>query len=374
MPKKKILLLYAAPDSGHAQAAHAVVEAIKRHSDWDAAEDNVIRYFPHLGGLFLKLYHWMIANHSGVWGRMHDNPELYPLVRQAEGLLYDQDIFKLRQMLERHRPDAVISTHALPIRILAGAKSRGRLDTPLFGVTTDFWAHRYWASVSVDRYFASSKQAADDLARHGVDAGRIETTGIPLRGQFLRPPAKAAACRRLKLDPKKPSVMVMGGSLGLLPFDELLSAAQSKGSPSSWQWLFVLGGNEEALRRVKSLRKPEHAGRIRIYGFEDNIVSLMSAADCLITKGGALTAAEALAVNCPLIIHRPIPGQEEGNARLLVKAGAALREDQLDGVLRSAALLFRSPSRLANMREAARKIARPQAALDIVKALKESLR
>jgi processive 1,2-diacylglycerol beta-glucosyltransferase len=44
----------------------------------------------------------------------------------------------------------------------------------------------------------------------------------------------------------------------------------------------------------------------------------------LITKAGGLTISEALAVGLPMLIYRPIPGQEAENTRYLLDAGAAL--------------------------------------------------
>ena len=52
----------------------------------------------------------------------------------------------------------------------------------------------------------------------------------------------------------------------------------------------------------------------------------MEAADLLITKPGGLTSSEALAMKrLPMLITHPIPGQEERNARYLLKQGVAER-------------------------------------------------
>ena len=42
-------------------------------------------------------------------------------------------------------------------------------------------------------------------------------------------------------------------------------------------------------------------------------------ADIIITKPGGMTVTECLALRKPLIIIKPIPGQEEGNANFLLK-------------------------------------------------------
>ena len=50
----------------------------------------------------------------------------------------------------------------------------------------------------------------------------------------------------------------------------------------------------------------------------------MHAADVLVTKPGGLTTSEALAARVPLVLLRPLPGQEERNARFLGARGAAV--------------------------------------------------
>ena len=44
---------------------------------------------------------------------------------------------------------------------------------------------------------------------------------------------------------------------------------------------------------------------------------LMAISDLIITKPGGMTSAEALCRGLPMIIYRPIPGQEEANTAFL---------------------------------------------------------
>src|SRR5699024_3181340 len=56
-----------------------------------------------------------------------------------------------------------------------------------------------------------------------------------------------------------------------------------------------------------------------------NMEEWMSASDLLIGKPGGLTVSEALACQLPLLIYKPIPGQEERNSQFLMKTKLALR-------------------------------------------------
>jgi processive 1,2-diacylglycerol beta-glucosyltransferase len=91
----------------------------------------------------------------------------------------------------------------------------------------------------------------------------------------------------------------------------------------------------------------------------------MAAADLLVGKAGGLTTSEALARALPMVLIDPIPGQEERNADHLLEAGAAIRCNNLPVAAWKVAALLDDPARLKQMREAARRMARPNAAADI---------
>ena len=52
---------------------------------------------------------------------------------------------------------------------------------------------------------------------------------------------------------------------------------------------------------------------VHVLGFVENMPVWMSAADCLVTKAGPGTIAEALACGLPMVLSDFVPGQEEGN-------------------------------------------------------------
>ena len=51
----------------------------------------------------------------------------------------------------------------------------------------------------------------------------------------------------------------------------------------------------------------------------------MDAADCIVTKPGGLTTSEALAKGVPMIMSKPVPGQEDRNVEFLLNTGAAMK-------------------------------------------------
>ena len=68
----------------------------------------------------------------------------------------------------------------------------------------------------------------------------------------------------------------------------------------------------------------------------------------------------------PMLIFRPLPGQEEQNARFLVTSGAAVVTHRTRELRRNLFELLSHPAKLQAMRESAAQIARPRAAESMV--------
>ncbi|OFW77695.1 MAG: hypothetical protein A2201_00145 [Alicyclobacillus sp. RIFOXYA1_FULL_53_8] len=76
----------------------------------------------------------------------------------------------------------------------------------------------------------------------------------------------------------------------------------------------------------------------------------MAMSDLIVTKPGGITVTEALAMDLPMLLYRPIPGQEEGNARFVVETGAAYLAYDVRTAERFIDSVVQSPSELHRMR------------------------
>jgi len=117
-----------------------------------------------------------------------------------------------------------------------------------------------------------------------------------------------------------------------------------------------------------------HGGRLRGMGFAPHVDLLLEACDLAVSKAGGLTCAEALVKHTPLVVFRPTPGQEVGNARFLEAAGAAVHADSLDTVAATVSRWLADPEALRRARENAAALARPDAAEAIARRVLESVR
>ena len=83
------------------------------------------------------------------------------------------------------------------------------------------------------------------------------------------------------------------------------------------QLTLVLGRNVRSLYKRAQEMKIAYPGRIKLIGWTKRVPELLSTHHIVIGKAGGATVHEAIAANCPMLVHHIVPGQEEGNLALL---------------------------------------------------------
>src|SRR5262249_22406288 len=125
-------------------------------------------------------------------------------------------------------------------------------------------------------------------------------------------------------------------------------------------------GRDASLKAKLTERLREHADRVAVYGWTNQMPRLLMTHHLVIGKAGGAMVQEALAARCPMIINQVIPGQEEGNARLIeefeVGAIAARRKEVRELVEHAFAHKGRQ---WQQWRTNLHKVSRPDAALRI---------
>jgi len=132
----------------------------------------------------------------------------------------------------------------------------------------------------------------------------------------------------------------------------------------------IAGKSEQVKKKLEDIAANAgnlHGGAARLcpVGFTREMDQYMAAADLLVGKAGGLTTSEALARALPMALIEPIPGQEERNADHLLEEGAAIRCNNLPAAAWKIAGLLHDTQHLARMKDATRKLGRPNAAAEI---------
>ncbi len=197
--------------------------------------------------------------------------------------------------------------------------------------------------------------------------------GNPRTFLFKKQHQKEALFEAFKLDVKQPTVLWVMGSLGSESVNAHLGALFELMHQSNIQMVCVTGPKH--YDQVLALH--DETKQIKIVPYLDQ-VAWMQVVDLMITRGGATTAAEIMMSGIPsIIIPSPfVPNNHQyHNAKQLFDAHAAVLVEEknvdamsLFGLILS---LLEDEQRLSQMRSEAKKLAKPQAAQDIIALIKE---
>lgn len=266
----------------------------------------------------------------------------------------------LRPLIERERPDVVVCTHAFPSGAMAEYKRMFAHAPPVVGIVTDFAVHAFWMHDNIEGYCVATDEMRELMAARGVPRERIAVSGIPVDPRFGLPvPSTRALRERLGLPLDRAIALVMGGGLGFGPLERLLTAIDRVETPVA---AVVVAGRDPRVE-ARVLAKAENvAYPVRVLRFVDNVFDYMHAADVFVTKPGGLSTAEALAARTPMLLFKPLPGQEERNVRVLTEWGAAVRARTIKDVPDALTAVVTDSRRRERMITAARLHGRPNAA------------
>jgi processive 1,2-diacylglycerol beta-glucosyltransferase len=355
----RILILSAPYGAGHARAAEAVGRALAEEGARVEVLDHFISFLPPA---FVR------ASLTAFWGLLRWSPRLWGLAYEFSARIGPRSPAMagmdrigapgLLRHLERERPDAVVHLHPTPAGAMAWLRASGRTALPHGIVFTDFAAHPQWIHLGLERYFVPTEGVRAGVVAHGIAPDRVVTSGLPVDGSFAVPPDRSALRAALALPPDVPVVLVTGGMRGLLR--GVAEACQELTRIDRPFVALAVCGNHG---RLEARLRARHRGdpRFRVVGHVADMARVMGAADLVVSKAGAMTCAEALALGRPLLLHRSLPGQERANETGLVAAGAALRARSARELRRHLDALLGEPALRGTLGATAGRLGRPEA-------------
>jgi processive 1,2-diacylglycerol beta-glucosyltransferase len=156
----------------------------------------------------------------------------------------------------------------------------------------------------------------------------------------------------------------MGGGQGLGPIKKIIKSLEK--TRADIQEIIVTGTNKKLYRTLKR-RIKKYRRRILLAGYAQNVHQLMAVSDIIVSKPGGVTTAEVLAKNLPMVIVKPIPGQETSNTDYLTQRGAAIKIDRPEDINLIIDELLEKRQILQNMKDCQARISKPNASLDIAR-------
>ncbi|RKD27062.1 hypothetical protein BEP19_00365 [Ammoniphilus oxalaticus] len=322
---KVLILTESIAGTGHYQAAKNVakgIAAVYPHAQIEV-DQSLTHVNPFLERMTSKLYMGTIQHAAKLWGWAYQREREWSLLTKQALRKYIAR--KLQPYLEERGPDVVVSTHAFCLGGLAELKKKTSKPFRLGVALTDYSVNPFWIHSEIDHYFVGAMELKSRLIdQYGVSEKNIFVTGIPIDPCYSQRLDPIQARVKLNLQGDLPLCLVMGGGLGLVPFIEILKGLAEM--DQKVKVCVITGTNTKAKEQLERwLEKTSYPHPVYVKEYVSNMDEWMSAADLLIGKPGGLTVSEALACGLPLLIYKPIPGQEERNSQFLMDSQLALR-------------------------------------------------
>lgn len=363
----RILVIHASAGAGHFKAAQAIYEGLKKFTSHEAVFADSLDYTsPSFKKFYQHTYIFLVTGMSWLWGfsfELLDRPWIQPLMRSSRRFYNGFNARHLSAFLKDKGFDYVVTTHFLPGEVVAALKRTGEIRSRLITVVTDFDVHRIWLNPETDFYAVASEWTGQKLRQLGVAQEKIRVTGIPVNEKFLHPADRGELKKKLGLQENVFTVLIATGSFGIGPIEDILRILELE---DGLQTLVVCGHNRRLFER---LRGCNYRGA-RIFGLVDNMDELMAVSDCMVTKPGGLSIAEALASHLPMIFFHPIPGQETNNVRVLREHGIGSMPADVVGIAGEVRKLKSSRDAHLTALKHTQRLARPAAVRDIISLIK----
>ncbi len=372
----KVWLVHGSHTGGHASAARSLKEALERRPGVSAEIINMAETSSNetpasmAAEVALKGGDWIRNIRSWVFDQQYEGNDFLKWisnkVMKREGR--HQEAFLNR--LETERPDVLVSTMSATNSLLSQWSDDGVIRQPVQSVLTDFASHQMWAQENIAKYYVATPAVKQDLQKFGVDADKVSVTGIPIKQDFASQAQSPGEARKaLGLDPEKPLVLMLGGSLGYGSFSESLSAMDS--TEGNFQMAAITGKNENLRRELEALETNKN---LHVEGYVTNMPTWIDAADLVVTKPGGLTCSEILAKGKPMILQNAESGLEGRLVRRLEESGVALVVDGAEDMARTVSELIKEPQKLDALKAKARAVGKPTSSDEIADSILRSIR
>ncbi len=361
---RKIFVCSAGFGEGHNTAARNLVTALNEVGG-DAVDAEFLDVFglcrPRVYAALRKGYVGLMNRSPTLWSAMYRLFDAQGSGGAAMPFLGPERRAFARRLAE-DRPAAVVSTYPAYGYLLEEIARRGGPTgfQRVTVVTDSITINSVWHRCRSDFYCVPNEETAETMRQAGVPAEKLRVLGFPVEERF----ADTGAL------PTRPDVDGPDGRRVLYMIN-----AGRRAAPEVVRRLLALDvaltvtvGRDEMMKATVERLTAERGSRqrpVQVIGWTREVPELLASHHLLISKAGGATTQETIAAGCPMIISQVAPGQEEGNAELLVRNNAGRIGLDPEGIGRAVEEAFADGARV--YREWSTNIAqlrRPDAARD----------
>ncbi|QGX65736.1 diglucosyl diacylglycerol synthase [Bacillus sp. ms-22] len=363
---KKILILTANYGNGHMQVAKTLYDECKSQGFEHVIVSNL---YQESNPIVSEVTQYLYLKSFSI------GKQFYRLFYYGVDKIYNKRKFniylkmgnkRLDELIQLHSPDIIIIT--FPMIVVPEYRNKTGKVIPTFNVMTDFCLHKIWVHENIDRYYVATDYVKQKLVEIGTHPSDVKVTGIPIRPQFEADVPKSIIYKKYGLSSDKKVLLIMAGAHGVLKNVKELCEALLLDSEVQ---IVVVCGKNVALKQSLSDLEQAHPDQLKALGYVEQIDELFRVTDCMITKPGGITLTEATAIGVPVILYKPVPGQEKENALFFEDYGAAIVINRHEDILESVTNLLQDEEKLNTMKQNIKKLHLKQSSQTILEDIVE---
>lgn len=314
--KTALFLPFMQITTGHHHVADALMDELQKINDaMDCQKVDILSYsYGSIEKLVSSTYLFWIKRIPQTYHWLYDQMAYKEVPKRNRQLVYEAIfMYFFKRLLKQTEPAVLFCTHSLPSHLAGRLKKHGKLHAVTVNVYTDYFINRIWGIDGIDFHMVPSAQVKEFLIRNGVKEETIFVTGIPVHEAFVKGSPK-------QLESDRITVLVSGGSLGVVEIDQFLP---SNASDKKLHY-YVLCGKNERLYEQLGRRKLSNVTPISYISCKKEMNQLYDKVDAVLTKPGGVTVSECLWKRKTVFICNALPGQEKINAAQLKDLGVII--------------------------------------------------
>jgi UDP-N-acetylglucosamine:LPS N-acetylglucosamine transferase len=203
------------------------------------------------------------------------------------------------ELVQRVRPDVIVSVYPVTTEVLGGLRRRGKLEIPVVAGITDLAAMHYWAAPGIDLHLLTHPESEPEVRRVAGRETDVQAVHGLTRPEFSRPCDRSEARAALGLPAEGKVVLVSGGGWGVGDLDSAIDTALALDDVEVIACL--CGRNDDLQARLAGRYGGEE--RVRLVEFTEQMNEWLAAANALVHSTGGLTVFEAHIRGCPTISY-----------------------------------------------------------------------
>jgi len=314
----RILIVTAGFGEGHNSAARNMALALDAEGAVCQVADPCLVGAPMTAALIGRAYRLVTTRMPSLWYRIYKSTDRCDFSRRQSPVMRWPER-AMGRLIDQFHPDAIIATYPLYPYFLRRIRQGvdGRL--PMFTVVTDsIEINAAWLRAPSNWWLVTDSMTRERM-NPPVPLEKIIDTGFPVNPVFSRleavPDTDDCKPFRVLYFPTAKASLLSSHGRALLD------------SSPDVRLTVVMGRNVRRLYRRASALKKAYPGRVRLLGWTRRVPQYLARHHLVVGKAGGATVHEAIAARCPMLIHHLVPGQEEGNLRLLEAIGGGALAD-----------------------------------------------